>query len=156
MGLSKDEVQKRVSVLKRLKDNLLQQREKFQNYLVVLEKEKVSIESGQVEALQTQVQVEENIVSEIYSFQKVIDPLEEIYKAVAPAHEDDHEIVQLRGSLDHLREQVLEKNQRNRSLLSSKMAEVQQEIVQVRKPRRHSVYGGFAQKQTPTLVDITT
>lgn len=157
MGLSKDEVQQRVSILKRLKDNLLRQREKFQNYLTVLEKEKDSIENGKVEALQVQVEAEEVIVTEIYSFQKVIDPLEEIYRAVTPPGEVDHEIAHLRGSLDTLREKVLENNQRNRTLLSSKMVEVQTEMVKVRKSRRgQSVYGGYANKQTPALVDITT
>lgn len=161
MDLSQEEVRKRVSILKRLKENLLQQRQKFQTYLVVLEKEKESIAAGQVEALQSQVTLEESIVTDIYTFQKVIDPLEDLYRASAPlaaseSAEEDREVVQIKSSLENLKEQVLEKNKANRSLLSSKLQELKTEIVTLKKPRRgRSVYG-YGEKAAPSLVDITT
>ena len=153
MALTKDEVDRRVALLKRLKSTLLEQREKFRSYMRVLDAEKVSIEDDKVETLRAQVELEENLVAEIQSFQKVIDPLEAVWKQSYAV--DDHEVAELKQSLANLKTQVLEKNQMNRTLLSSRMAYLQNEILRLRPTvRGRNPYTG--QRAVSTLVDITT
>jgi flagellar biosynthesis/type III secretory pathway chaperone len=153
MALTKDEVDRRVALLKRLKTTLTEQREKFHKYMLVLDAEKVSIEDDKVETLRAQVELEENLVAEIQSFQKVIDPLEAVWRQSYTV--DDQEVAQLKQSLAQLKTQVLEKNQMNRTLLSARMAHLQNEIQRVRpNVRGRNPYTG--QRAVSTLVDITT
>lgn len=154
MAVAQEEVERRVKLLKKLKENLLKQRDKFQNYMKVLDAEKDSIEQDQIEHLQTQVKIEENLVLEIHNFQKVIDPIEDVLQQAYP-HEHDSEVTEIKVSLENLRQQVLDKNQTNRKLLSSKMGEVRTEILRLRPlVRGKSLYG--SSNQVSTLVDITT
>lgn len=150
--MNSQDLEQRVAVLRKLKENLLLQREKFNSYLNILEQEKKSIETGTVDHLQAQVALEESIVAEIYQVQRVIDPLEAIYKhTLGP--DDQEEVVDLKSSLETLRQQVLEKNTQNRRLLSTKMEEVRQEILKIRRPRKgRSLYG--SQDQVSGRIDI--
>jgi flagellar biosynthesis/type III secretory pathway chaperone len=154
MVLTKDEVDRRVALLKRLKTTLLAQREKFRNYMLVLDAEKSSIENDKVDTLRLQVELEENLVAEIHTFQKVIDPLEAVWKQSYPLDRDD-EVSELKTTLAHLKTQVLEKNEKNRTLLSARMAHVQGEILRLRPSvRGRNPYTG--NRTVSTLVDITT
>ena len=59
----------RVAALRRFRELLVQQRAKFENYLTVLDYERNDIESGDVDRLAAHVEIEEAIVSEIFTFQ---------------------------------------------------------------------------------------
>jgi hypothetical protein len=148
-----DEMGQRVAALRRFRELLVQQRAKFENYLKVLDHERADIESGDVDRLAAHVEIEEAIVSEIFTFQKVIDPLEQIYRAAYPAAAQDPELPELRGTLDQLRDEVLRRNAQNRTLLKRKMEMVRAEIAGFRNPlaSRASVY---ARQGEGSLVDI--
>ena len=75
-ALSQEELSQRVAVLRRFRELLQRQRDKFSQYLQLLEHQKGDIESGDVDALVSHVELEQGIVSEIFAVQKVIDPLE--------------------------------------------------------------------------------
>jgi hypothetical protein len=147
------ELDRKVAILHRFRELLIQQREKFRKYLVVLDREREDIEEGDVDTLAAHVEMEEQIVSEIYTFQKAIDPLEEIYRAAYPAARDDPELPAIKGSLDELREEVLKRNAENRALLKRRMEMVRAEIAGFRSPlkARSSVYAG---QDGGALVDI--
>jgi len=153
MTLTREEVDRRVALLKRLKTTLAQQREKFQTYLKVLDAEKTSIETDAVETLRAQVELEEELVVDIHAIQKVIDPLEAVlhqsYSGVA-----DDETHDLKTSLEALKTQVQEKSRENRGLLSRSMDALQGEIVRVRPQVRSR--NPYASRQASSLVDITT
>jgi hypothetical protein len=120
MTLSKEEVERRVALLKRLKTTLHQQREKFQTYLKVLDAEKASIETEAVDTLRAQVELEEELVVDIHAIQKVIDPLEAVLQQTYSGSADE-ETLDLRASLETLKTQVQEKSRENRGLLSRSM-----------------------------------
>jgi len=154
MALSQAELDQRVAILTRLRENLEEQRNKFREYLKILDVEEKSIRSGDLDKLEEQVRFEKNIVSEIYSFQKVIKPLEDMYALAYPANEEG--ISELKESLTSLQEEVLERNSRNRSLLQERMTEIRNEIQSVKlPPKRKSIYGGKS-GAPPSLIDITT
>lgn len=146
------DARERVAILKRLKDHLLGQRDKFQNYLELLDKEEDSIRNNDLNALAVQVEYERAIVEEIYAFQKVIDPLADLYRVAYPTREAD--VPSLQDSLEHLRVQVLERNEHNRLLLHEAMASLRQEIKALRLPRQaKSPYGDV---DAPSVIDIQT
>ncbi len=147
------ELGQRVAALRRFRELLVQQRAKFENYLKVLDHERADIESGDVDRLAAHVEIEEAIVSEIFTFQKVIDPLEEIYRAAYPAAAEARDLPELRGTLDELKSEVLRRNAENRGLLKRKMELVRAELAGFRNPlaQRASVY---AKAGEGALVDI--
>ena len=153
MTLTKDEVDKRVALLKRLKATLAQQREKFQSYLKVLDAEKASIEGEAVDTLRAQVELEEALVVDIHAIQKVIDPLEAVLQQSYQGSSDD-EVTDLKISLDALRHQVSERSRENRGLLSRSMEALDREIVRVRPQIRSR--NPYAAARGAPLVDITT
>jgi hypothetical protein len=136
------EMGQRVAALRRFRELLVQQRAKFESYLTVLDHERADIESGDVDKLAAHVEIEEAIVSEIFTFQKVIDPLEQIYRAAYPTAAEDPELPELRGTLVELKDEVLRRNAENRALLKRKMDLVRAEIAGFRNPlsARSSVY----------------
>jgi len=153
MTLTQQEKNHRVAVLKKLKSTLEGQRQKFFNYLNVLDAEKSMIESGDPEVLVEQVRMEESIVAEIFTFQKVIDPLDDLYRQSYP--ESDEEVNHLRGTLESLKNQVQEQNKVNRQLLAVKMEHLRNELQGLRRvPRGKPLYGSST--PAPSLIDITT
>ena len=148
------ELGQRVAALRRFRELLVQQRAKFENYLTVLDHERSDIESGDVDRLAAHVELEEAIVSEIFTFQKVIDPMEEIYRAAYPAAGEDPAVPALRGTLNELKDEVLRRNAENRVLLKKKMEIVRGEIAGFRSPlaSRASVY---SRQGEAALVDIS-
>lgn len=152
MSLPADELNQRVTLLRRLKATLALQRDKFQTYLKVLDAERSSIETEQVETLRAQVELEEGLVTEIQAIQKVIDPLEAVLHQADPG---DHEMRDLRTSLETLKGRVHEKSLENRGLLAKSMAALEGEIVRVR-PQVRSRNPYAAARGTRALVDITT
>jgi hypothetical protein len=152
MTLTKDEVDRRVALLKRLKGTLTQQREKFRDYLKVLDAEQTSIENQAADKLQAQVELEEQLVVEIHAIQKVIDPLEAVLRESYTVSDD--EVAELRSTLGDLQTQVAEKSRQNRGLLEKTMAAISGEIVRLRPMRGRNPYAGS--RPASVLVDITT
>jgi DNA repair exonuclease SbcCD ATPase subunit len=130
---------------------LVQQREKFRHYLSILDNEEEAIRNRDVDALQTYVQLETSVLAEIHSFQKVIRPLESLYRSAYP--EQESQIPPLRESLARLRDRVLERNEQNRALMRERIDELKREIRELRLPNtRKSLYGEVESR----MVDITT
>jgi len=148
------EVRKRVAMLRRLRELFLEQRGKFENYLRVLDHEKGDIESGDVDRLVAHVEIEEAIVSEIFTFQKAIDPLEDMMRTtLAPGNSGWGEVGSLKDSLQDLKTEVLKRNEENRTLLRARMDVIRSQILALRKPlgARRSVY---AERDAGSLIDL--
>ena len=146
------EVDRRVAILTKLRENLLSQRNRFQRYLDVLEREEADIVEGDTERLEAHVELEKSVVSEIFAFQKAIDPLEDLYRAAYPHREA--EIPVLKASLDGLKRKVLDRNKRNQELLRERMTHLRGKIMEVGAHRK--LRSSFSSTPTPSLVDITT
>jgi hypothetical protein len=155
------EVKRRVAVLKRFRELLTQQRDRFHQYLEVLDKQKEVIEGGSAEDLIAHVELEEKIVADIFSIQKVIDPLEDMYRAAflpetVPGENspERREVPNLKAALEDLKTEAVVRSERNKELLSRRMAEIRSEIKSLRgNPyiARPSVYAG---EGSASLLDI--
>jgi len=138
--ISAAELSQRVAVIKRFKELLKTQRDRFHAYLEALDKQKDVIQSGNTDDLLHHVELEEKIVADIFSIQKVIDPLEEMYQSVrlkSPVKSStksiervsgEEEVISLKEALDGLKAEAVVRSERNRQLLAKRMAELRSEI----------------------------
>ncbi|MCL2232716.1 MAG: flagellar protein FlgN [Treponema sp.] len=160
--ISARELKQRVAVIKRFKEVLKAQRDRFNAYLDTLDRQKDVIERGSADDLLHHVELEEKIVADIFSIQKVIDPLEKMYQTSKPApakgkkaaakHSDKDEVSGLKEALDSLKAEAVVRSERNRELLTRRMAELRSEI----KTLRSNPYAKRSRgsSSTPTHVDI--
>jgi hypothetical protein len=152
------ELAQRVAVLKRFKTLLTQQRDRFQNYLNLLDKQQNVIESGSAEDLLNYVEIEEKIVADIFSIQKVIDPLEEMYYSVVgrgPAALNQEEVPSLKASLENLKSEAVMRSTKNKELLSKRMLELRQEIKTLRNnPYAAGGRNAYSNANSASLIDI--
>lgn len=151
--LTQEQVDERVAILKRFKLMLEAQRTKFREYLVVLEKQAEMISSDNIDAMVTHTEIEQSIISEIYTIQKVIDPLEAMYRTAHPEIADA-DIPHLKADLGQLQKDVMEQNEKNRGLLKSHMQVLRQKVISIQNPyaKRSSVYA--SDSHTATRIDI--
>lgn len=161
------ELAQRVAILKRFKTLLTQQRDRFRYYLNLLDKQQNVIESGSAEELLTYVEIEEKIVADIFSIQKVIDPLEEMYNTVISGNargqaagkgvksENNDEVHGLKASLENLKNEAVIRSTKNKELLSKRMVELRQEIKTLRNnPYTAGRRSNFGDTNTTSLVDL--
>lgn len=157
--IGQNELRRRVAILKRFRELLSQQRERFAQYLNVLDKQKDVIEKGGADELISHVELEEKIAGDIFAIQKVIDPLETMYKTLVPAagaglSGEERELPGLRAALEELKAEAIIRSDRNRILLARRMEEIREEMKILRAnpyAARRSVYS----EETPSLVDIS-
>lgn len=145
MDISEKELEERVAILKRFREMLEKQREKFSEYLNVLEKQNESIEKGDTEAIKKHAEIEEQIVNQIGTIQKVIIPLETMYKETN--HNSNSDIPVLKTDLKKLQNKVREQNQKNKELLEGKMTTLRKEIKSFVNPYKQakSIYANDTQ-----------
>jgi hypothetical protein len=150
-----DELAQRVALLRRFRELLIRQKERFQGYLAALEKQQAVIESGSAEELLAHVELEEQIVADIFSIQKVIDPLEDMYQAAIPVSPAD-DVPALKSALENLRNQAAIRFAQNKDLLSSRMAQMRAEIKSLRdNPFVNQVRSMYQNSVSASLVDIS-
>jgi hypothetical protein len=156
--LSQEEVQERVSILRRFRALLEDQRNRFRVYLEELDKQQDLIQSGTAEELIAHVEFEEKIVADIFAIQKVINPLDELYHTISVKGPvvSGTEVQGLKATLEGLKKEAVVRSSRNKDLLSRRMAEIREEIKALR--ANPYVSGGSFNRRAaaaPTLVDIT-
>ena len=112
--ITQHELDERVAFLRRFKNTLLRQRDRFQHYLDLLERG-IDADADPEEALEFQVTLEEAVQREIDAFERTIAPLEVLYHA----HRDsDHtDIPEIRAALRRTRDEVLRRACMNRHRL---------------------------------------
>jgi hypothetical protein len=150
--LTEGDISERVLILKKLRQALLSQRRKFRTYLQLLEKEKTAILADDVAKLEFQIDIEHTIVKEIFTLQRAIVPLQELFRREYPDSEES--ITKLEGSLIAMRGKILERNENNRHLLKEKMAILRQEIKNLRRGFKRP--SPFNRVGVPSLIDLTT
>ncbi|MDR1211976.1 MAG: flagellar biosynthesis protein FlgN [Spirochaetaceae bacterium] len=153
VAIPSDEVSRRVAVLKRFRELLVKQRDRFRDYVAALDKQKDVIEKGSAEELIAHVEFEERIVADIFSIQKVIDPLEDMYRLSFP--EKEAEVPHLKAALEELKTEAVVRSERNKELLSRRMAEIRSEIKNLKaNPYAASRRSAYTVSGTASLVDI--
>jgi hypothetical protein len=141
----------KIAILKRLREMLVRQRERFADYLTLLEKEEESIRDGDSDRLLAHVEMERGIIADIFTLKKVIAPLETLYQAAYP--ETESTIPRMKATLEAMNAEVIAHNARNRDLLRDRAEVLRKEIASLRPwPRDAAPYA----EVVPRMVDITT
>jgi hypothetical protein len=159
--LSREELDQRVAVLRRFRTLLVEQRNRFRSYLEELDRQQDVIETGSAEELIAHVELEEKIVADIFAVQKVIDPLDRMYHTVSARDSGnplggETEVRGLESALENLKKEAVIRSGRNKDLLSRRMAEIREEIKNLRtNPYRSGGYNAGNRPAAPALVDIT-
>ncbi len=159
--ISESELAQRVAVIKRFKELLVQQRERFRSYLTVLDKQQLLIGYGSAEEITAHVELEEQIVADIFSIQKVIAPLEIMYNTIGTDADGlgtfitIKDVPELQATLEDLKTQAVVRSVRNRDLLSSRMEEINSSLQTIKNnpflsKARFSMY----QNAAPATIDI--
>jgi len=152
--ISKQELEERVALLKKFRSLLQQQREKFREYLTVLEKQESSITSENADALLAHTELEQQVVSNIMNLQKVIVPMSDLYKARG-GDQKEESITALQNDLSNLQNQVLAQNKKNRDLLRSHIDSIRTQIASFRNPykSRRSIYAEKSGNASMVMVE---
>jgi len=139
--ISAQELEERVALLKKFRSLLQQQRDKFREYLNVLEKQENSITTENADALLAHTELEQQVVSNIMNLQKVIVPMADLYRERG-GDQREESIANLQSDLSKLQNQVLAQNKKNRELLRSHIASIRTQIASFRNPykNRRSIY----------------
>ena len=155
---SQKEIDERVAVLKRFKILLETQRNKFQEYLNVLEKQASSIETEDAESLKIHTEIENEVVNNIKNLQKVIVPMSELYNSSSreffSSQSEEKSLDDLQKELSVLKEKVQNQNEKNRALLKVKMTKIKTQIDSFKNPYRNAKSVYTKQTASPSLVEI--
>ncbi|MCL1812462.1 MAG: flagellar biosynthesis protein FlgN [Treponema sp.] len=153
--ISAQELERRVAILKRFRELLSQQRNHFQEYLTVLDKQKDVIEKGNPDDLIVHVDLEEKIIGDIFAIQKVIDPLEAMYQThvTETLPGEVREVPSLKAALEELRSEAVIRSARNRDLLSRRMEDLRHEMKTLR-ANPYAIHRSVFSQQSAALVDI--
>ena len=154
--ITQQELDERVALLRKFRSLLEQQRNKFQEYLTVLEKQQDSIARENPENLIAHTELEQQVVKNIANLQKVIIPMSKMYKASLPvAHTDeDSNIQQIQNELNDLQSRVLKQNQINRDLLREHIESIRAQIQNFKNPYKN-IKSVYAQPQRlASLVEV--
>jgi hypothetical protein len=148
----------RAAVASRFREMLQAQRDRFRDYLNILDKQKGAVERGDAEAVLAHVDLEERIVTDIFNIQKTIEPLETMHAALAANAEgpdaDEAGLQGLQTELAGLKQEASLRSAANRALLAQRMDQVSAEIKSLRgnpHAARRSVY---ADGGAPSMIDI--
>jgi hypothetical protein len=157
--LSPEELKKRVAIVKRFRELLIAQRERFSAYLETLEKQKSIVENGNMDDILAYVEMEEKMVSDIFSIQKVIVPLETQYRSHLKAHVavSGSDIPEIKTALERLRAEANDKLEQNRSLLEKRMNEFREELKLIRNNpylKRKASFATTATTESASFLDI--
>jgi hypothetical protein len=128
MPVTKDERDERVALLRRFKATVERQRARFSEYLRVLEAG--SDNESAEERLAFHVELEQQIIAEIETFERVAGPLEALYREKDP--EGAERIPKLRSALERTKREVLARVTENQTLLRRQIAQIREQITALR------------------------
>ena len=160
--LSQAEIDERAAILRRFREALIRQRERFRSYLTLLEEQEQSDGlDTRAEQLEIHLQMEQEIVREITTFEQVIEPLELMYRErgghLTPRElpsdtAETADFSRLRSALDRTRDEIRTRSIQTRDLLKRQLTALRTEIdgLRVMQHGRRS----FDPAQ-PTTVDIS-
>lgn len=156
--ITQEELNERVALLRKFRSLLEEQRNKFQEYLTVLEKQQDSITSENPENLLAHTELEQQVVKNIANLQKVIVPMSKMYKSGSshPSVSEDAEITKIQNDLSDLQNKVLKQNEINRDLLRIHISQLRCQINNFKNPYKNnrSVYATAQALSVAQMVSV--
>ena len=128
--LAQQELDERVAILRRFRSLLEEQRNKFREYLRVLEKQQDKITEDDGDGLTAHAELETQILQSIAGLQKVIEPMQSLYQTVAGSISaaDNASVARVQSDLESIQRQVLAQNEKNRKLLRAHINQIRAQL----------------------------
>jgi hypothetical protein len=117
-------------IAKKIRENLVEQKAKLEEYLSVLEHESKDIKSKSADRLSHHINVEKSIIHELSQLKLILKPLEVMYES-STANKDSS-LAGLKSMLDKLSKDVTEKAALNQNELEIVLNELRSNIKTVR------------------------
>ncbi|AFG38742.1 flagellar export chaperone FlgN [Spirochaeta africana] len=149
---SEHEITQREAVLRKLRRMLERQRERFQDYLHVLDTQQSAIAQDNLDALEQQVELETSVLEQIVQTQKTIAPLEQMYQQLNGGTAFPADIAAMQTNLTEMRSRISAHNADNRARLSRQIEQMRHKVAQLRIPNRHT--SPYAAAGGGSMVDI--
>jgi hypothetical protein len=153
--ISDEELERRVAIFGRFRELLVEQRDRFQNYLTVLDKQKTLIESGSADDLSVHIEMEEKIIADIFSIQKCIEPMRTVFEFEWAGNTAPAGVSELEDCLETLKNEAVLRVNENKKLLQSRMNVLRTEMKVIKNNpfmlKRRSVYN---ESSAASLLDI--
>jgi flagellar biosynthesis/type III secretory pathway chaperone len=105
------------TLVKKIRDNLVSQKERLTTYLKVLDEENNDIKASDSDKLLEHISIERSIIEELNSFKKVLEPLDLIYNN--SPYKKDNTISNLKSKLEQLTTDIKDKQSVNIDLLTN-------------------------------------
>lgn len=102
-------------IAKKIRENLLEQKRRLENYLTILEHENTDIKSKDADSLSLHIGIEKEIITELSQLKVILEPLEVMYQS-SPLKKD-LSLSDLKKTIDKLSKDVAEKSSVNRDNL---------------------------------------
>ena len=115
---------------KRIRANLVEQKEKLEDYLKLLDQQEIDINTRNADKLLSHAKVEKDVVKELSQLKIILEPLEKMYRN--SDYKKDEALQGLKESIERLSENVQKKAVSNADNLTSTLDEIQKQIKQVR------------------------
>lgn len=136
-------------IAKKIRKNLLDQKKRLEKYLTILEKEGDDIENADADKLLLHIEIEKDIVNELVSFKKILEPLEVMY--YNSPYKKDESLIDIKSSITNLSDQIKVKSDENKEKLEIVLENVKTDLKSNKKNNvAKSVYGNVDSR----LVDI--
>lgn len=128
--LTQQELDERVAILKRFRSLLEEQRNKFRDYLLVLEKQQDKITADDGDGVTAHAELETQILRNIAGLQKVIVPMQSMYNTIAGSvsASDNESVARVQQDLERIQQQVLAQNEKNRELLRAHINQIRAQL----------------------------
>lgn len=160
-SLTQEEIDERVAILQRLRKLLEQQRDKFREYLNVLEAQHQAIDSGETDTVMAHTDLEQQVLSNIVNLKRVIKPLEHMYhmksssSVSADVISSESGLSGLKTDLDSLQQKVLEQNEKNRNLLQTRITEMKTAVRSMKNPYTSANRSPYSSNNArPAIIDV--
>lgn len=136
-------------IAKVIRKNLTAQKSRLKEYLKILDHEKEDIINEDPDKLIAHIELEHNIIDELSSFKKILDPLEIMYFNSPFKKQDD--IIDIKKDIEMLTDHVKIKSVSNREKLDSVLFKVKADLKGMNKKK---VSRNSYTEADSTLVDI--
>lgn len=118
-------------IAKKIRSCLLAQREKLEEYMVILDKEQEDLLVKNPDKLIAHIEIEKNILSELEALKKIVNPLETMY--FNSPYKKDMSLVDMRQHITLLSDQINEKANKNKEKLETIIVKVKADLKNISK-----------------------
>lgn len=136
---------------KRIRSNLLEQKEKLEDYLKILDAEKEDILQKDADKLLNHISIEKEVINELSQLKVILEPLEVMYRS--SPYKKDESLNGLKNCIEKLSKNVQEKAEVNTDHLSVALDNLKKNMKTIRSKTGYT-NRVYTKTGDPRMVDL--